>query len=309
MSTDAQDCIVIRSCSDLDRGGLPGVPGDGCGSPVSGAGFLFLPSVALLLLSGFSCSGQAPTQGPELAGIAHAAIRVSSLARSRDFYEKLGFEEAFAMDENGTPTESFLKVNDRQFIELYPQREPSQAIGFMHVCFEANDLEGLNRFYESKGLAPNPVKRAGAGNLLFTMTGPEQQNIEYTRYMPGSMHSNDGGKHLGGNRIGGEILAVGIDLQDPSAGIAFYKESLGFVEGNALETGQTWLDLPGHSGQLVEIVQKAPGTAFQLFFSVSDLHRARAQLKAAHLIAERHKSTLAALDPDGNRIVFVKGRP
>jgi catechol 2,3-dioxygenase-like lactoylglutathione lyase family enzyme len=270
---------------------------------------MFLPAMALLLLSGFSCSGQATTQGPELAGIAHAAIRVSSLARSRDFYEKLGFEEAFAMDQNGTPTESFLKVNDRQFIELYPQREPSQAIGFMHVCFEADDLEGLNRFYESRRLAPNPVKRAGAGNLLFTMAGPEQQNIEYTQYMPGSKHSNDRGKHLGANRIGGQILAVGIDMQDPSAATAFYKEKLGFVEGGALETGQTWLDLPGPSGQLVEIVQKAPGTAFQLSFSVSDLHRARAQLEALHLIAEIHKSTIAVLDPDGNRIVLVKRRP
>jgi len=247
--------------------------------------------------------------GPELAGIAHAAIRVSSLERSRDFYEKLGFEEAFAMNQDGTPTQSFLKINDRQFIELYPKREPSQAIGFMHVCFEADDLEALNRFYGSNGLAPNPVKRAGAGNLLFTMAGPEQQNIEYTQYMPGSMHSNDRGKHLGADRIGEQILAVGIDMQDPSAAIAFYKERLGFVEGVEFETGQTWLNLPGQSHQLIEIFQKAPGTAFQLFFSVSDLHRAGAQLKALHLTAENHKSTLAVLDPDGNRIVFVQRKP
>jgi catechol 2,3-dioxygenase-like lactoylglutathione lyase family enzyme len=80
--------------------------------------------------------------GPELDGIALAPIRVSSLERSRDFYEKLGFEEAFAMDQGGTPTQSFLKINDRQFLELYPQRDPSQPIGFMHVCFEAGDLEG-----------------------------------------------------------------------------------------------------------------------------------------------------------------------
>jgi hypothetical protein len=140
-----------------------GVTGDRSELPGWGSGFLFLPTVALLQLSGFSCSGQATSQGPELAGIAHAAIRVTSLARSRDFYGKLGYEEAFAMDQNGVPTESFIKINDHQFIELYPQREPSQAIGFMHVCFEAGDLEGLNRFYGSKGLAPQSGEASRGG--------------------------------------------------------------------------------------------------------------------------------------------------
>jgi catechol 2,3-dioxygenase-like lactoylglutathione lyase family enzyme len=71
--------------------------------------------------------------------MAHAAIRVADLDKSRDFYGKLGFEEAFSMSQNGRPTQSFLKINDRQFIELYPQRQPSDPIGFMHVCFESGD--------------------------------------------------------------------------------------------------------------------------------------------------------------------------
>src|SRR5277367_1507265 len=126
----------------------------------------------------------AETSTPALAGIAHAAIRVSDLAKSRDFYEKLGFEEAFAMDNGGKPTEAFLKINDRQFIELYPQKDASQPVGFMHVCFESTDIEELNQEYVARGLAPTAVRKAGAGNMLFTMQGPEKQNIEYTRYMP-----------------------------------------------------------------------------------------------------------------------------
>ena len=50
------------------------------------------------------------------------------------------------------------------------------------------------------------VRKAGAGNLLFTMDGPMQpngpQNIEYTEYQPGSLHSNDEGQHLGPDRVG-----------------------------------------------------------------------------------------------------------
>ena len=254
-------------------------------------------------------ASQPVTPGPGLAGIAHAAIRVSDLGKSRDFYEKLGFEEAFAMDQGGVPTQSFIKINDRQFIELYPQREATQAIGFMHVCFEASDLEALNGFYVSENLKPNAVRRAGAGNLLFTMTGPENQNIEYTQYMPGSKHTNDRGKHLGAHRISEEIVAVGIEMQDPGAAVTYYKEKLGFAAAQQWEAGQSWLSLPGVPGQRVEIKQQAQGMLFQLYFSVADLRRTAKQLKAIGMKGEKHQTGISVLDPDGNRIVFVKAKP
>jgi catechol 2,3-dioxygenase-like lactoylglutathione lyase family enzyme len=256
-------------------------------------------------------------QAPDLAGIAHAAIRVSDLAKSRDFYEKLGFEEAFALDQGGSPTEAFLKVNDRQFIELYPQRQPSQPIGFMHVCFESADLEALNRFYVERGLSPISVRRAAAGNLLFTMQGPEKQNIEYTQYMPDSKHSNDRGKHLGANRISEHIVAVAIEMQDPAAAVVFYRDKLGFTTAPALESGQIRLDLPGRPGEGVEIgaepgaktVQHTPDSAFQIFFSVPDLRRAAAQLRVLKIAVEERVSMLSIRDPDGNRMVFVRMKP
>jgi catechol 2,3-dioxygenase-like lactoylglutathione lyase family enzyme len=272
--------------------------------------FLCFPFAAMSVGAGLAqTGGQTAGQGPELAGIAHAAIRVSDLGKSRDFYEKLGFEEAFAMDQGGVPTQSFIKINDRQFIELYPQREASQAIGFMHVCFEAPDLEGLNRFYVSEDLKPNAVRKAGAGNLLFTMAGSENQNIEYTQYMPGSKHTNDRGKHLGAHRIAEEIVAVGITMEDPAAAVMYYKQKLGFAAAQGWEAGQSWLSLPGTPGQLVEMEQQAPGVVFQLYFSVADLRRAGNQLKALDLKAERHGSELSVLDPDGNRIVFIEAKP
>ena len=250
-------------------------------------------------------AAQQPAQAPELAGIAHAAIRVADLAKSRAFYEKLGFEEAFSMSQGATPTEAFLKINDRQFIELYPQSQPSQQIGFMHVCFESADIESLNRAYIARGLSPTAVRKAGAGNLLFTMAGPEQQNIEYTQYMPGSKHTNDRGMHLGPNRISQQIVAVGIETQDPAAARIFYEQKLDFVPASALEPEQDWLGLPGQPQQRVEIVQHAPGSEFQLFFGVSDLRRTAAQLKALGIAVQKRKSTLSIQDPDGNRIIFA----
>src|SRR5580698_249657 len=234
---------------------------------------LSLLSIVLAIV-GVAAQGQTAT--PLLAGIAHVAIRVSDLNRSRDFYQKLGFEQAFTFTKEGVVTESFLKVNDQQFIEMYPQQQPSQSIGFMHVCFEGADLDALNKDYVARGLSPTPVRRAGAGNLLFTMEGPEKQNIEYAQYMPGSLHSNDRGKHLGANRISKQIAAVSITLNDPNAAEPFYTQKLSF---RALQRfggfGRIALQLPGQS---LQVVQLAPEGAFEIYFPVSNLRDTAARL-------------------------------
>ena len=266
-------------------------------------------TLSAFLIARVSVDGQTATATPALSGIAHAAIRVSDLARSRAFYEKLGFEEAFAMDKGGTPTEAFLKINDRQFIELYPQRDPSQAIGFMHVCFESADLEALNRDYVTRGLTSTPVRKAGAGNLLFTMPGPERQNIEYTQYMPGSKHTNDVGLHLGADRISTQIVGLGIEMQDPAEAKAFYEQKLGFRPAqHAFETGFVALEIPGEPGEQIEFVPHASGSAFRLLFAATNLSRAAAQLKALQFSVVKRESELSIRDPDGNIIVFVKSR-
>ena len=175
-----------------------------------------LPSVALTQ----------PPPSPPLVGIAHAAISIADLNASRAFYRKLGFEEAFAFDKNGVTTQSFIKINDRQFIELYPHVQPTDTVGFLHVCFESADIAALNKFYVDRGLKPNPVRKAAAGNLLFTMQGPEHQNIEYTQYMPGSRHSNDLGQHLGKDRLSTALIAAAVVMQDPAAAGDFYNTCL-----------------------------------------------------------------------------------
>ena len=262
----------------------------------------FLLSIALAICS---LATQAQTDTPALAGIAHVAIRVSDLTRSGNFYQKLGFEEAFTLTKDGVTTESFLKVNDRQFIEMYPKQQPSQPIGFMHFCFEGADLEALNRDYVARGLSPTPVKRAGAGNLLFAMEGPEKQNIEYTQYMPGSLHSNDRGKHLGANRISNQIVAVSLAMEDPLAAEAFYRQKLGFQPlQRFFEPGLMALQLSGSSHQVVQITPA--GSTLKIFFAVSGLGRAAAQLNTLHLSVQKQGSMLTIQDPDGNRIVFVK---
>ncbi len=228
------------------------------------------------------------------------------------------------MDTGGTPTEAFFKINDRQFIELYPRRDASSAVGFMHVCFEAADLNAVHQDYVNHGLAPNQVRRAGAGNLLFTLQGPDQpgppsdlrgaatQNIEYTQYMPGSRHTLDRGQHLGPNRIADRIAGVGIPFADPAAALTFYVHKLSFQRGaRPLLAGDPALALPGSPDEQIEIESPAFGStdnvlAFDLIFSVPNLRRTGDRLRTLGLVVKKNGRTLVIHDPEGDAIVFVE---
>ena len=186
---------------------------------------------AVAILTPLAAQTQKAPQSPPIHGLAHIAIRVNDIAASRAFYEKLGFQQAFDMEKNGTVTQSFIKVNDRQFIELYPKTDAAPTIGFLHLCFDGEDLAALHDFDVAQGLPPTAVRKAGAGNLLFTLRGPEDQNIEYTQYMPGSLHFEDRGKHLGTEatpRIADNFYAVVLGFKDVPAASAFYTTKLAF---------------------------------------------------------------------------------
>src|SRR5580700_10127961 len=128
-------------------------------------------------------AGVARGQSVDLAGIAHAAFRVNDVEKSRAFYQLLGFEQAFEFSQGGKVSVSYVKVNDRQFIELYPQLDASQPTGFLHVCFESNDIESLWKEYAKRGLDAAEPRKAKAGNLLNAIYDPPGNLIEFTQYM------------------------------------------------------------------------------------------------------------------------------
>ncbi len=250
-------------------------------------------------------------QAPPLAGIAHLAIRVRSLDAAREFYNKLGFEEAFSLkDKEGKPRESFIKINDHQFLELYPANPdaPSEAaIGFLHVCFEGDDLQAVHDDYVTHGLTPKQVRKAGAGNMLFTMAGPidangTAQNIEYTQYMPGSMHFEDRGMHLGSDRVAESIQSVSLAMKDPAAARDFYLNQLSF---KSIAGDPMFLHMPGNSGQEVEITTAASlGPKARFSLRTSSLSKAARLLHKQHIEALKSKDTLTISDPDGNQIMI-----
>lgn len=249
---------------------------------------------------------QNPQQTPPLNGIAHIAIRVHNLDASRDFYKKLGFDEAFALSKNGAVYQSFIKLNDRQFIELYPTTAKDPEVGFLHLCFESDNLQAVYDDYIARGVTPNfKIRKAGAGNLLFTLKGPIQvsqpQNIEYTQYMPGSRHYSDRGQHLGADRVGTKLVAVTLAMQDPAAARAFYLDKLRF-KPDTIYNGRNDLDLPGDSGEMVVIVPVVSlGAKASIMLTSPDIHKS-GELLQSKGIDFSDGDTLTITDPDGNLI-------
>lgn len=264
-----------------------------------------LAVVSLLFIK--SSKAQVPQQTPPFNGIAHIAIRVHDLDASRDFYKKLGFDEAFALSKNGAVYQSFIKLDDRQFIELYPTTAKDSEIGFLHLCFESDNLQAVYDDYIARGVTPNfKIRKAGAGNLLFTMKGPMQatslQNIEYTQYMPGSRHYSDRGQHLGADRVGTKLVAVMLAMQDPAAARAFYLDKLKFTPDTRWHN---FLDLPGDSGEMVKIVPVTKlGPKSSILLTSPDIRHSGELLKAAG-IPFNDGNSLTVTDPDGNLIDII----
>ena len=240
-----------------------------------------------------------PAQSADLDGIAHVALRVSDLEKSRQFYESLGFEKAFEFSEGGKPTELFMKINDHQFIELYPRTQDSQPIGLMHVCYEVHDIESLRNAYLKIGLNPPEATKFRAGNLLFVLHDPEGQVVEYTQYLPSSLHAEDRGKHLGEHRVSTRLQAAVLPAKDLADEQTFYIDKLGF---KPIADDRNRLRLPGDSGDGLGLAPH-PAPA-QLVFPEEPGMSAATSLKQLVLDPKVEDGSVTVSDPDGTLIVF-----
>jgi len=265
-----------------------------------------LPKCVIICVSLLACffAPSAPDSSPALAGIAHVAFRVADVPGSREFYRALGFEQSFEFADPGKPPVAYIKVNDRQFIELYGRANESQPLGLLHVCYEAAGIQSLWNEYVKRGLNPPAPRKARAGNLLFLLHDPEHQIVEYTQYLPGSLHFADRGKHLGDRRISQRLIRAVFPVSDLPAERLFYTAKLAFV---GAQNGRELL-LPGDSGESVELEQASPVAKPQIFFAVANLDRAAAELRSRALAVHVAPGSVSVVDPDGAVILFVPQR-
>lgn len=274
--------------------------------------FRSISPALLLLWSGLLCAQdtrhvnvQSSVQTARIHGIAHIALRVSDLERERKFLRSLGYEEAFAQTSGASTSEAFFKVNDRQFIELYPRTSETNALGLMHICYEAGSLQELNALYMARGLSMSAVRKGGAGNLMSSLHDPFGQEIEFTQYLAGSRHSEDRGKHLGVSRISDELQGIELPVSDLGQARKFYTTDLGFDERKG--AGGVRLRISSDADQWIGFDTAGAGTRPHFVFRVPKLKRAVDQLHEAGLKLTIHFHSVSTADPDGNIFVFSEG--
>ena len=268
--------------------------------------WLLILALAVLGANSLSANAQAVQTG-QITGIAHIAYRASDLDKEVTFLAKLGYEQSFGFtNAAGKTTEVFVKVNDRQFIEVYPQTNPSEPLGWMHVCYESGDINGLFAALTAHGLKPTEVRKAGAGNLISTMKDPEDRVTEFTQYMPGSRHTLDKGLHLGAHRISEEMLGFSLPVPDLEAAKKFYVIGMGFEARNDRQGLR--MSLASVPDMRIQIRTATTGATPETLFRVADTAKAMEQLKTARLEVKQEGNRILAKDPDGNVFAFIAPR-
>ena len=129
-----------------------------------------------------------------IIGLTHIAVRVSDLERSLDFYvNKLSLKEQFRINgEDGAPRLVYVKVADRQFIELFPgangpYAEPEGA-GYVHICLQVDDIQKTYEELTGKGIVANGEPFIAIDNAWqFWTKDPDGNPIEFHQFIAESM--------------------------------------------------------------------------------------------------------------------------
>src|SRR5688572_12120051 len=107
-----------------------------------------------------------PAPRPRIVGFSHVALFVHDVERARAFYKGfLGFGEPYSLNSpEGALHLTWIKINERQSIELFPEREAGTD-RLNHVAVEVEDAEAMRAYLASRGVeVPATVPRGRIGN-------------------------------------------------------------------------------------------------------------------------------------------------
>ena len=208
----------------------------------------FTVSLAGISSPAQDASSHAPAR-PPIVGVAHIGLKTDDMAAARQFYTGLlGYQEPFSLNKaDGSLMLTYFKVNDHQYIEVFPELKDSKEDRLSHISFETTDAEQLRAYLASKGVkVPDKLGPRQDGNLGFDVTDPDGHDVEFMQYVPGSLHEKQFGKYLPESRISQHMIHVGITVKDRDAADHFYRDILGFKQtwyGGMTDTRTDWVDM------------------------------------------------------------------
>jgi catechol 2,3-dioxygenase-like lactoylglutathione lyase family enzyme len=275
---------------------------------------------------------------PKVLGVAHMAIYVKDLAKTRQFYEQfLGFGEPFTLpDKDGKGVRiAFVKVNDYQYFEIFNEADRGEG-QLNHISLYTNSADQMYKYLKSKGVEvmsdKGSVGKGKTGNKNFNVKDPDGHIVEMVEYMPDSWTAQNYGKFMPAARISDHIMHVGILCGGLDQSMAFYGGILGFKEfwrGSGSPRMLSWVNIRPAEGQdYIELMlynslpaPGARGTKNHASLTVPDAEKALAELKRREAqglyrapegkpleiqVGQNHKRQINLYDPDGTRIELME---
>lgn len=246
--------------------------------------------VAALLTAGLLAAQDLPR--PKITGIAHIALFVKDVEKARNFYSGLlGYDEVFRLNNpDGSLSMSFIKVNERQYIEISPEKQAGSD-RLNHISVEVDDAEAMRKYLASRGVkVPEKVGVGRIGNHNFNIKDPAGHTVEIVQYMPNGWSVRDKGKAVPATRVSTHIMHLGIIVNELEPQMKFYREVLGFQEtwrGSKDNKTLSWVNMKVPDGDdYLEFMLHDPvpeptkrGTAHHICLSVPNIEKTLETLK------------------------------
>lgn len=275
---------------------------------------------------------------PRITGVAHIALFIHDIEKSRAYYrDLLGYREVFSLNnKDGSLSLTFFKINDRQYIELFPETAAGTD-RLNHISIEVDDAEAMRAYLGSKSIkVPEKVGKGRIGNSNFNVKDPDGHTVEIVQYEPDGWSMRDKGKALDGPRLSTRMMHVGILVGALEPAMRFYRDILGFEEiwrGSRDGKRLDWVNMKVPDGaDYIEFMlydqipaPTARGSQHHICLEVPDIEKSLADLKqrpAAQSYTRpmeirtgiNRKRQLNLFDPDGTRTelmepVTVDGKP
>jgi catechol 2,3-dioxygenase-like lactoylglutathione lyase family enzyme len=278
-----------------------------------------------------------PVERPKVLGVAHMAVYVKDLAKTRQFYENfLGYREPFTLPKSdGSVRIAFVKINDNQYIEVFNEKDRGEG-QLNHISFYTDSADRMYAYLKSKGVTvvsdKGSVRKGKIGNKNFNIQDPDGHIVEIVEYQPDSWTAREKGKFMPPTRISGKIMHLGVLAGNLENSLQFYSGILGFREfwrGGGSPDVLSWVNLkPAEGDSYLELMlySQLPepagrGTKNHLCLEVPDAENALKELErraAKGLYTPPHgkplqiqigvnrKRQINLYDPDGTRVELME---
>src|SRR3954447_22721586 len=169
---------------------------------------------------------------PSIVGLSHIALYAHDLEKTRAFYKDfLGFAEPYSLpNADGTLHLTWIKINDRQTIELFPEKEAGSD-RLYHIALETDDAVAMRDYLAAHGVkVPDKVGTGKIGNQNYFINDPDGHIVEVVQYADDGWTMQNKGKFMPDTRISDHMPHVGILVGDVEESKKFYEGILGFSE-------------------------------------------------------------------------------